>query len=151
MLFEKESNIAAPPRIVYAFHERPDALLSITPPWERVAVVGEVPPIEVGNQVILQTKIGPFPVKWVAEYVEVEPGRLFADRQLQGPFAFWLHRHLFQDDGAGGTILIDSVRYQPPLGILGRTLGEGFIKKKLNAMFEYRHKQTKLLLERDGI
>ena len=148
MLFEKESIIAAPPDVVYAFHERPDALSAITPPWERVTIVGQVPPIAVGNRVILKTKIGPFPATWVAEYVEVEPGRLFADRQVSGPFASWLHRHIFTPDGKGGTILRDSVQYEPPMGLIGRAFGDGFIKKRLNDMFEYRHKETKRLIER---
>ncbi|GAC1333439.1 MAG: hypothetical protein NVSMB14_00250 [Isosphaeraceae bacterium] len=148
MLFEMESIIAAPPDVVYAFHERADALSAITPPWERVTIVGGVPPIAVGNRVILKTKIGPFPATWVAEYVEVEPGRLFADRQVSGPFASWLHRHHFTPDGKGGTILRDSVQYEPPMGVIGRIFGEGFIKKKLNDMFQYRHKETKRLIEK---
>ena len=147
MRFEKETKIAAPPEAVYAFHEQPDALLAITPPWERVTVDGAVPPIAVGNRIVLKTKIGPFPATWVAEYVEVEPGRLFADRQVSGPFAAWLHRHIFLPDGAGGTVLRDSVEYEPPFGVLGRVFGGWFIKKKLKDMFEFRHQATKRMIE----
>lgn len=149
MRFVKESAIAAPPSAVYAFHERPEALLAITPPWEEVEVVGEVPPIRVGNRVTLRTRIGPFPATWVAEYDEVEPGRLFADRQVSGPFAAWHHRHHFLDDGRGGTLLRDEVDYTPPLGALGRLLGGWFIRRKLEKMFDYRHEATRRLVEGD--
>jgi hypothetical protein len=125
MRFVKESPIAAPPSAVYAFHERPDALIAITPPWERVEVVGDVPPIRVGNRVTLRMKVGPFPMTWVAEYDEVEPGRLFADRQVSGPFASWHHRHRFLDDGRGGTLLRDEVDYTPPSAPSAACSGEG--------------------------
>jgi ligand-binding SRPBCC domain-containing protein len=151
MKFVQESRIARTPAEVFAFHQRPEALTSITPPWEHVTVVGNVPPIEPGRRVSLRTKIGPFSVMWVAEYTdEFVPGRLFTDRQVSGPFASWRHRHWFLDDGAGGTILRDEVDYQPPLGLLGRWLGNGFILRKLDKMFKYRHEVTRRLVEQGG-
>jgi ligand-binding SRPBCC domain-containing protein len=149
--YSRECKIGRPPDAVFRFHQRPDALLAITPPWERVTIVGDVPPIEPGRQVTLRTKIGPFPVNWVAEYTsEFEPGRLFADRQVAGPFAKWLHRHWFLDDGAGGTILRDDVEYEPPLGALGRWLAGPMIERKLDKMFAYRHLATKRLVETEA-
>ena len=39
MRFVKETRIAAPPAVVFAFHESPGALLRLTPPWERVELI----------------------------------------------------------------------------------------------------------------
>lgn len=148
MKFLHESRIARTPAEVFAFHQRPDALLAITPPWERVSIAGEIPPIEPGRRVTLRTTIGPIPLTWVAEYTdEFEPGRLFTDRQLSGPFASWQHRHWFLDDGNGGTILRDDIDYDPPLGPIGRWLGNRMIERKLRRMFTYRHEATRRMLE----
>ena len=147
MQFVKESRIAAAPERVFAFHESPGALQRLTPPWEKVKVESGGDSIRVGARVVLVTKLGPIPLRWVAEHTAYEPPHHFADRQVSGPFARWEHRHEFLDDGEGGTILRDSVDYDPPLGALGRFFGGGFIRSKLVKMFEYRHETTRRIVE----
>jgi ligand-binding SRPBCC domain-containing protein len=147
MLFVKESRIAAPPARVFAFHESPGALVRLTPPWEEVTVESGGESIRVGARVVLVTRLGPIPLRWVAEHTEYAPPHRFADRQVSGPFANWHHRHEFLDDGQGGTILRDTVDCEPPLGALGRLLGGGFIRAKLGKMFDYRHELTRKIVE----
>ena len=147
MTFVKESRISASPERVFAFHESPGALPRLTPPWEHVSVESGGDSIKVGARVVLVTKLGPIPLRWVAEHTEYDPPHRFADRQVSGPFARWEHHHEFLDDGQGGTILRDSVDYDPPLGALGRILGGGFIEAKLAKMFDYRHDQTRKIVE----
>ncbi|MGD9715268.1 MAG: hypothetical protein AB7V46_24905 [Thermomicrobiales bacterium] len=91
--------------------------------------------------------VGPVPVRWVARHTEYDPPRLFVDRQESGPFADWVHCHQFLSDGQGGTILRDEVNYTVPFGILGQWLGGWFVRRKLEAMFAYRHEVTKRLVE----
>jgi len=146
MRFVKESRIAVPPAVVFAFHEAPGALERLTPPWERVRVVEGGNSLLSGSRVVLRMKLGPIPIRWEAEHTEYEPG-LFADRQVHGPFAKWYHRHLFLDDGVGGTRLRDEVDYELPLGRLGRWLGGAFIEQKLGRMFDYRHETTRRIVE----
>ncbi len=145
--FIKESRIAAPPGVVFAFHESPGAFEALIPPWENVRVVDPPNSLKPGTRVVLKTKVGPFPVTWVAEHTEYVQGKLFADRQVRGPFAYWFHRHRFLDDGQGGTILRDEVDYRPPLGKLGDLLGARFLESKLKKMFDYRHEATRKILE----
>lgn len=147
MRFVKESRIAAPPEVVFAFHESPGALERLTPPWERVEFLEGGESIRPGARLVLSVPVGPFRMRWVAEHTEYEPGRMFADRQVEGPFASWYHRHLCLDDGRGGTLLRDEVDYQPPLGPLGRFLGQAFIRSKLEKMFDYRHEVTRQIVE----
>ena len=87
MQFVKESRIAAPPSEVFAFHESPGALRRLTPPWERVELESGGESIRPGSRVVLRTWLGPIPLRWVAEHTEYDPPRLFADRQVSGPFA----------------------------------------------------------------
>ena len=147
MLFVKESRVAAPPSEVFAFHERPGALQSLTPPWERVEVIEGGISIQPGSRVVLRTWLGPVPLLWVAEHTEYESPRLFADRQVRGPFASWYHRHRFFDDGGGGTVLRDEVEFTLPLGWLGRRLGGRFLRRKLQRLFDYRHDVTRRMVE----
>jgi ligand-binding SRPBCC domain-containing protein len=100
-----------------------------------------------GARVVLATWLGPFRLRWVAEHTEYEPGRMFADRQVEGPFASWFHRHLFLDDGQGGTLLRDIVEYDPPLNGVGRLLAGGLLESKLRKLFNYRHEATRRIVE----
>jgi ligand-binding SRPBCC domain-containing protein len=147
MRFVMESRIAAPPSEVFAFYESPGAFLRLTPPWEQVKILDGGDTIRPGSRVVIRTKVGPFPVRWVAEHTEYEPGKLFADRQIEGPFASWYHRHLFLDDGQGGTLLRDEVEYEPPMGPLGRILAGSFLEEKLRKMFEFRHQESRRIVE----
>ncbi len=147
MHFVKESRIAASPKVVYAFHASAGALERLTPPWERVRRISGGDSLAVGTRVVLTTKVGPVSLRWVAEHTENEPGRLFADRQVRGPFARWYHRHIFEDDGSGGTLLRDEVDYEPPLGWIGRRLASTYLSQKLTRLFDYRHDVTRKIVE----
>jgi len=145
--FFKQSAISAPPDVVFRFHESPDALSQLIPPWENMKMVESAGSLEPGSRVVLRGSVGFIPLQWVAVHTEYEPPHLFADRQETGPFAFWYHRHRFLDDGRGGTLLRDEVEYAVPLGVLGQWLGGWLIRRKLEAMFAYRHQTTRRLIE----
>jgi ligand-binding SRPBCC domain-containing protein len=147
MRFVKETRIAATPAQVFAFHESPGALRRLTPPWEAVEVVEGGNSLKPGSRVVMKTRLGPIGLRWVAEHTEYEPGVMFADRQVSGPFASWYHRHRFLDDGCGGCLLRDEVDYEPPFGVLGRWLGQRFLERKLTRLFNYRHAETTRLVE----
>jgi ligand-binding SRPBCC domain-containing protein len=147
MRFVKESRIDAPAERVFAFHESQGAFDRLVPPWEWIKVVEGGGSLRPGSRVVLETRVGPIPLRWVAEHTEYEAGRMFADRQVSGPFARWYHRHWFEDDGQGGTLLRDEVEYEPPLGPLGRWLGGGLLRRKLQKMFDYRHETTRRIVE----
>jgi len=147
MCFLKESHINATPAQVFAFYESPGAFLKLSPPWEHVELIEGGQSLRPGSRLVLRTRVGPLTVDWVAEHTEYERGRLFADRQVRGPFRQWYHRHWFLEDPAGGTRLRDEVDYEPPLGLLGQWLGSSFLQKKLERLFDYRHEVTKRIVE----
>ncbi|MFO0912078.1 MAG: SRPBCC family protein [Pirellulales bacterium] len=146
-LFVKESTIPARPEEVFRFHESPTALEELIPPWEAMKVVQSAGSLRPGSQVVLQGSVLGIPVKWRAVHTEYDPPHLFADRQESGPFAYWYHRHRFLDDGHGGTLLRDEVEYTVPLGIIGQWCGGWLVRRKLAAMFDYRHEKTRRLIE----
>lgn len=149
-IFEKRSRIAATPERVFAFHEAPDALERLTPPWEKVRVVEKTGGIEAGARVVLETWIGPLKTRWVAEHTRYEKDRLFHDSQRSGPFRSFEHTHLMEPDGAGGCWLTDRIEYELPLGKLGELGGGWLARRKLERMFQYRHAVTREACEGGG-
>jgi ligand-binding SRPBCC domain-containing protein len=149
MRYTKQSHIAAPPAAVFAFHEQPDALARLTPPWDRVEIIEGGGSIRPGARVVLRLRVGPFWRRWVAEHVDYDPPHVFSDRQVSGPFQCWFHRHKFLDDGQGGTWLRDEVDFEPPLGPLGRLLAP-LIRRRLERTFAFRHEQTRRIVEGRG-
>ena len=145
--FAKESTIDAPPDVVFEFHNSRDALTLLIPPWETMNVVESSGSLLPGSRVVLRGGMGPIPLEWIAIHTEFDRPHLFADRQESGPFAYWYHRHRFFDAGQGATVLRDEVEYALPLGLIGLWAGGWFIRRKLDAMFAYRHQTTRQLIE----
>jgi ligand-binding SRPBCC domain-containing protein len=143
MRFVKESVIDASAETVFAFHEAPDAFQRLQPPWQTTKVVQPPSSLEIGTRVVLKVKVGPFWQTIVAEHVAYEPGRMFADRMVKGPFARWLHRHIVTPRGPSQSVLTDDIEYELPLGWLGRLLVGGYARRNLERMFEFRHRVTR--------
>ena len=147
MLFVKESLIRAAPERVFAFHERPDALLRLTPPWELTRVLQVAPDLRVGSVAVVETRLfGLLPVRWVARHTAYDPPRMFEDVQVEGPFRSWRHRHVVEPN-ASGAVLRDEVEYEPPLGALGRLASPLVVEPRLHRLFEYRHGVTRAWCE----
>jgi ligand-binding SRPBCC domain-containing protein len=143
MRFVKESLIHATPERVFAFHEQPDALRLLTPPWERARVVQPALISAVGSRAIIEAPIfGPFKTRWVAEHTAYDPPRLFEDVQVSSPFRKWRHRHIVEPH-AEGAILRDEIDYEPPLWFVGRLAAPLVIERRLRKLFAFRHEVTR--------
>ena len=151
MEFVKESVIRAVPGRVFAFHELPDAINRLIPPWEKTHVVQRAPSLQVGAKVIIETRIlGLLPARWVAEHTAYDPPHMFEDVQVSGPFRRWRHRHLIRSH-ADGALLRDEIEYEPPLGFLGRLAAPLVITPRLQRVFDYRHRVTREWCENLGV
>src|SRR6185295_10670103 len=143
MKFQKESLIRASAEQVFAFHEQPDVLSLLMPPWESARVIQAARISDVGAQAIIETRIfGPITARWIAEHTVYEPPRLFEDVQVKGPFRSWRHRHIIEPH-ADGAMLRDEIDYEPPLGFLGRAVASLVVESRLKKLFDYRHEVTR--------
>ena len=148
MRFVKESVIRASPERVFAFHEQPDVLNLLLPPWESARVIQTAKISEVGTNAIIETRIlGPIKTRWVAQHTVYDPPHVFEDVQMKGPFRSWRHRHIVEAH-AEGAILRDEIDYEPPLGFLGRALAPLLVERRLQKLFDYRHEVTRRWCER---
>jgi ligand-binding SRPBCC domain-containing protein len=144
--FRKSTWIDAPVEVVFGFHEEPDALERLTPPWTPVEVLERSGGIKPGGRVVLLVPVGPWRKRWVAEHAEYIPNRLFSDIQTEGPFRIWRHRHEFEPD-RGGTILTELIEFSLPGGWLVDLFAAWAVKIQLNRMFAYRHETTRRICE----
>ena len=143
MQFVKQSVIRATPERVFQFHQQPDALRLLTPPWERAEILQSANITDVGSRAIVQIDVlGLFKKKWIAEHTVYDPPNLFEDIQIEGPFKSWRHRHIVERH-PDGAVLRDEISYEPPLGFLGRFVSRFFVERRLQKVFDYRHKVTR--------
>mgnify|MGYP002853372912 CR=1 FL=1 len=140
--YRRTSVINASRDTVFNWHTRQGAFQRLGPPWQPTRLVDRTGAgLETGTRIVLSVKVGPFWRQWVAEHGRYEPPRMFSDRQVKGPFAFWEHQHHFETKTDAKMVLVDDVRYELPFGWLGR-LGTGYARREIDRLFAYRHRVT---------
>lgn len=132
------------------FFSMPDNLAKITPPemFFRITNGSSGRPIHEG--MIITYTLYPFmliPVSWATEITKVSKPDSFEDRQLQGPYDVWRHRHLFRQID-GGVEMTDIVEYQLPLGAFGELVESLIVGRRLDEVFAYRHRMIAEILGR---
>lgn len=143
---EREQLIDRPLKEVFEFFARAGNLERITPPWLSFRLLSEEPvEMRPGTLIAYRLRLHGVPVRWTSRIEQWEPGRVFVDRQVQGPYQLWHHRHEFSR-ADGGTLVRDRVSYALPLGVLGE-LGHGlFVRRDLDRIFRYRNEAVERLL-----
>ena len=100
--------------------------------------------IQNGGTVKIKMKIaGPFHTLWLVKHSDYVEGKQLKDSQVKGLFSSWTHTHLFNSFENSSSILDDHIEYSLPGGTLGKIIGSPLINKKLNQMFDYRHRLTR--------
>ena len=93
-----------------------------------------------GQIIIYKVKIAPLIwVDWVTEIKAVDEGASFIDEQRFGPYAFWHHRHYFEEV-EGGVKMSDLVHYGLPFGPFGALAHALFVRRKLEWIFGERRR-----------
>ncbi len=141
-LFIKRSFINAPAEKVFDWHAREGAIRRLSPPWAPLQIISKTPGVDTGTQVRLKIKTGPVFSAWDAEHTACEPGRMFTDSQIRGPFKVWRHTHRFTPD-KDGCMLEDSIEFAMPFPLDRSGLINAYIRKDLNRIFNYRHAVTR--------
>lgn len=94
--------------------------------------------MQVGTLIQYRLHVHGLPLRWLTSIQAWEPGRRFVDVQVRGPYALWHHTHTFTDNGAGGTVMTDVVRYSLPFGPLGALAHRALVSADLRRIFEHR-------------
>lgn len=135
---EFSSTFSCTPAVLWEFHQRPDAIQLLSPPFPPVRIVRDTGGLSVGAEKEFQLGLGPFRLTWLARHVECEPGRSFTDWQVTGPFRSWRHRHLMKATPSG-SCLVDHIDYQA----YGGPLMDWLVWPSLWLLFRWRHYVTR--------
>lgn len=76
-------------------------------------------------------------LNWQTQITAVSYQKNFTDFQKKGPYKFWRHHHEFIPNQKG-VLMIDTVDYELPFGIIGEMVHRFMVKKKLAYIFDYR-------------
>jgi ligand-binding SRPBCC domain-containing protein len=136
-----------PPERVFDFFADARNLEAITPPSLQFHILTDGP-IEIRSGTIIdyRLKLSGIPFRWQSVIEDYDPPRKFVDRQVRGPYAYWHHTHSFAPaaDARGAiteTDMIDLVRYRMPFGPLGTLVHALFVRRQLQAIFDFRNKK----------
>lgn len=127
----------------WEFFSAPANLRALTPPHIKLALLSDPASLQsMRRGQLIRYKISLLPFiyfKWTSEITELEERNYFIDEQPQGPFASWKHKHSFKQV-EGGTEMTDELYYALPLGILGRAAHTLFVRRQVEAIFDFRYK-----------
>jgi ligand-binding SRPBCC domain-containing protein len=145
----REQRLAHPIDEVFAFFADARNLEAITPALLRFRVMdagADAIAMGPGALIRYRLRVRRVPVGWLTVIRAWEPPLRFVDEQLRGPYALWHHTHTFEALDDGGTLMRDVVRYALPLGALGELVRRLFVRRDLEAIFDYRARRIVELL-----
>jgi len=143
--------LPCPREEVFRFFSDPRNLQRITPAFLRFEVVTAGPvEMRTGALIDYRLRLRGVPLRWRTEITLWEPPFRFADIQLRGPYAEWVHTHTF-DEEYGGTLVRDAVRYRlwGP-GLLTRVINQVLVAPDTKRIFEFRHRALEEIFDARG-
>jgi ligand-binding SRPBCC domain-containing protein len=141
----RETFIQRPLNEVFEFFSKAENLNALTPPELSFKILTPLPvAMKQGAIIDYKIKLMNVPFHWKTLISKWEPGKLFVDQQLKGPYSKWIHLHAFEEY-QGGTRMTDRVEYDIPGGFLSYPVLRWFVKPKVEAIFDYREKALRNL------
>ena len=139
--FLHEFRIPHPSAEVFAWHERSGAFERLAPPWMKVRVRTRTATIRDGGELELEVARSGISFTWRLRHRDYREGRSFTDEQVKGPFRRWVHTHRFEDDGAGGTRIVDEIDWDVPAGGAVNGLAVPVVERELSRVFAFRKRR----------
>ncbi len=148
-MLRREQDLDGTPSEVFPFFADALNLEAITPPLLHFRVVTPGPiEMQVGALIQYRLRLHGIPVTWKTLIQDWSPGRRFVDTQVSGPYALWHHTHTFAALPGERTLMTDTIRYALRMGPLGRAAHSVFVRRDLEAIFDYRRDAIAPLLQR---
>jgi ligand-binding SRPBCC domain-containing protein len=143
--FEAAAEFACSPAALYDFLLRPGNIPKISPPELNVRLV-EAPEIaEVGSRITLEARNLGMRHRLSVLITGLEPERLVADEQVEGPFRKYRHQRRLTET-SGGVLLAETIDYEPPGGMLGLLLSKARLEKYVKDTHDFRITAMRALL-----
>lgn len=125
---------------VFDFFGKAENLNLITPPNLGFKILTTIPvEMKKGTIIDYKIKLNGITFVWKSEITKWDPPFCFEDIQLKGPYKIWIHEHKFEDKDEK-TLMTDTINYLSPGGILEFIPHNLIVRKKVEAIFDYRDK-----------
>jgi ligand-binding SRPBCC domain-containing protein len=143
----REQHLPGPAGEAFPFFADASNLEAITPALLGFAVVTPQPiEMRVGTLIQYRLRLHGVALNWLTSIQAWDPPARFVDVQVRGPYTLWHHTHEFTDDGAGGTLMRDTVRYGLPFGVAGEIARRLLVAGDLERIFDFRAAEIARLL-----
>lgn len=146
---KREQQLYCDIQSAWDFFSSPHNLSRITPKEMGFVVLSDLPEGDIYKGMIIDYTVSPvlgIPLKWQTEITEVNYQKSFTDFQKKGPYKLWRHHHEFIPN-QNGVLMVDTVDYELPFGVIGRIVHSLMVKKKLEHIFNYRNQVLEALFK----
>jgi len=142
--YETRFFLPRPRREVFDFFADARNLDRLTPGWLRFVIASPEPPIEMqeGTRIAYRFRWRFLPLPWQSVVTEWRPPERFTYEQARGPYRFWRHEHVYEEED-GGTRVIDRVEWRTHLGPLAKP----FVRRDVEKIFEHRNRAAAKIFE----
>lgn len=147
--FEKKSLISCSIEELFSFHLDSSNIKQITPKDTKVELLNKDFKAKEGGILNIKTTKFFIPTLWSVEISLIKKPFMLVDTAIKSPFSFWRHSHIFTQKG-NICELKDVIEYEIPFGFIGNIFSK-LVENQLKDMFDYRHKQTKRILEKKDL
>jgi ligand-binding SRPBCC domain-containing protein len=138
---ERRQFVPRPRSEIFAFFANAANLEALTPEFLQFHILTPLPIVmRSGTLIDYQLKLFGIRFQWQTLIESFEPESRFVDFQITGPYRDWHHVHEFQD-APGGTLIVDRVDYEMPLGPLGHVAHWLSVRRSLKQIFDYRERK----------
>lgn len=147
--FEHETGIEAPVDLVFDLSLAIDVHLASMSASNERAIAGVTSGlIGLGETVTWRATHLRIPFTMTSRVTELERPHRFVDEQVRGPFRSFHHEHLFEAlDGA--TRMIDRIRFDTPLGPIGRLVEGAVLASYMRKLIAVRAEYLKAEAEQE--
>lgn len=158
--FVHVSRYSFPRSDVFAWHERPGAFVRLTPPGMATIIQGPTAGIQTGSTLTIRLtepvvaglfalvptaltgRRNPPGFLWRIRHTDYQPGSVFTDEQVDGPFESWRHEHHFTDGPEGSTMVTDIVDWELPRAVRSLPTTR-WVEQRLERLFVFREQQLR--------
>ena len=141
--FQIRSEVALKREIgeVFPFFASPLNLGLLTPSWLRFRIASMPEEMAVEARIRYSIRLWMVSINWTTRIVEWRQELsvpTFTDVQERGPYSMWCHQHSFWPQQDGTVIMMDTVTYRMPYGVVGHWVHTFFLQNILWRIYSFR-------------